>query len=188
MPPSGRNGMSLVMATSQLEHVFSLNLRSYFGVAPFPVATNSCQEAEVAEGAHPVVLFTPGYTATSSDYTFLMEDLASRGYVVGAIDHTYEATAVEFPGGRIVRSRVGSHLGGTLLRDCNSLEFALDVRRKDLTFALEELARLNSQRGSPFAGKLDLAAIALAGPADPRSGDARIKRIGGNRHSQEEPA
>jgi len=133
------------------------------GVAPFPVATNSCQEAEVAEGVHPVVLFTPGYTATSSDYTFLMEDLASRGYVVGVIDHTYEATAVEFPGGRIVRSRVGSHLGGTLLRDRNSLEFALDVRQKDLTFALEELARLNSQRGSPFAGKLDLAAIALAG-------------------------
>ena len=67
-----------------------------------------------------MVLFTPGYTATSSDYTFLMEDLASRGYVVGAIDHTYEATAVEFPGGGIVRSRVGSILAGrccaTLIR------------------------------------------------------------------------
>lgn len=133
------------------------------GVPAFPVATNSCQEAEVAAGPHPLILFTPGYTGTSSDYSFLTEDLASRGYVVAVIDHTYEATAVEFLGGRIVRSRVGSHLGQTLLRDRHSLEFALDARKKDLTFVLAELARLNSQRGSPFAGKLDLAKIALAG-------------------------
>ena len=133
------------------------------GVPAFPVATNSCQEAEVAAGPHPLVLFTPGYTGTSSDYSFLTEDLASRGYVVAVIDHTYEATAVEFPGERIVRSRVGSHLGDTLLRDRHSLNFALDARNKDLTFVLAELARLNSQRGSLFAGKLDLAKIALAG-------------------------
>jgi hypothetical protein len=29
MPPSGRNGMSLVMAATQLEHVFPLHLRFY---------------------------------------------------------------------------------------------------------------------------------------------------------------
>ena len=133
------------------------------GVPAFPVATNSCQEAEIAAGPHPLVLFTPGYTGTSSDYSFLTEDLASRGYVVAVIDHTYEATAVEFPGRQILRSRVGSHLGQTLVRDRHSVEFALDARTKDLTFVLAELARLNSQRGSPFAGKLDLAKIALAG-------------------------
>ncbi len=65
---------------------------------PLPaVTTNSCLNATVADGAHPVVVFTPGYTGTFTDYTFLFEDLASRGYVVASIDHTYEATAVEFP-------------------------------------------------------------------------------------------
>ena len=86
------------------------------GVPTFPVATNSCQDAAVAEGVHPVVLFTPGLTATFTDYTFLMEDLASRGYIVVAVNHTYEATAVEFTDGRLARSVVGSHLGGTVPR------------------------------------------------------------------------
>lgn len=53
------------------------------------VTTNSCQDAPVASGAHPVVVFTPGYTATFTDYTFLLEDLASRGYVIASVDHTY---------------------------------------------------------------------------------------------------
>ena len=133
------------------------------GVSAFAIATNSCRDAEVAEGAHPVVLFTPGLTGTSSDYTFLTEELASRGYIVAAVDHTFEATAVELPGGRIVHSRVGSHLGGPLPRDRHSLESAVDTRTKDLKFVLDQLAHLNSSGGSPFAGKLNLARIAIAG-------------------------
>ena len=45
-----------------------------------------------------------------TDYTFIAEDLASRGYVVAAVDHPCEATAVEFPDGRVVKSAFGSHL------------------------------------------------------------------------------
>jgi len=41
------------------------------------------------------VIFTHGYIGTFTDYAFLFEDLASRGYVVASIDHTYEATALE---------------------------------------------------------------------------------------------
>ena len=133
------------------------------GVAPFPVTTNSCLGAPLAEGAHPVVLLTPGYTGTSSDYTFLTEELASRGYVVMAVNHTYEATAVEFPDGRLVKSHVGSHLGGPLPRDHGSLASALEAREKDLKFVLGEIALLNSRRGSPFEGRLDLTKVAVAG-------------------------
>jgi dienelactone hydrolase len=133
------------------------------GVAAFPVSTNSCLNAAVAEGVHPIVVFTPGFTGTSSDYTFLMEDLASRGYIAVAVDHTYEATAVEFPAGRLVRSVVGSHLGGTLPRDPNRASFALDVRLKDITFVLGEIALLNNRHDGPFAGRFDLSKIVIAG-------------------------
>jgi len=48
---------------------------SYFSQlmgVPLPeVKTNSCEDAIVASGAHPVVVFTPGYTGTFTDYTFL---------------------------------------------------------------------------------------------------------------------
>ena len=133
------------------------------GVAAFPVSTNSCLNAVVAEGVHPVVVFSPGFTGTSSDYTFLMEDLASRGYIAVAVDHTYEATAVEFPGGRLVRSVVGSHLGGSMPQDTASLSLALDVRLKDLKFVLGQIALMNSRHDSPLAGRFDLSKIVVAG-------------------------
>src|SRR5262249_10051558 len=56
---------------------------------PLPaVTTNSCLDAPVSDGAHPVVVFSHGYTGTFTDYTFIFEDLASRGYVVASVDHT----------------------------------------------------------------------------------------------------
>jgi dienelactone hydrolase len=123
---------------------------------PLPaVKTNSCANASVAEGRHPVVVFTHGYTGMFTDSTFVCEDLASRGYVVVSVAHTYETTAVEFPDGRLVKSVFGSYLSGNTLRvDDESLEFARTVRLADLSFVLDELHRLNSSR-SPFAGKLD---------------------------------
>jgi dienelactone hydrolase len=133
------------------------------GVPTFPVATNSCQDAVVAEGVHPVVVFTPGLTATFTDYTFLMEDLASRGYIVVAVNHTYEATAVEFSDGRRARSVVGSHLGGTVPRSPREARFAVDARLKDLKFVLDQIARLNVVRKGPFTGRLDLSKIVVAG-------------------------
>lgn len=133
------------------------------GVAPFAVKTNSCWNAPVAEGVHAVVVFTPGYTATATDYTFLLEDLASRGYVVAAINHTYEATAVDLGHGRLARSMVGSHLGGPVLRNRWPLSSAVSVRLLDLKFVVTQIENLNARGGSPFAGKLDLARIAVVG-------------------------
>lgn len=129
---------------------------------PLPaVITNSCQDATVAEGAHPVVVFTHGYTGTFTDYTFLFEDLASRGYVVASVDHTYEASAVEFPDGRFVHSGFGSHLGPKLLEDEASLGFALSVRLDDLKFVANELLHLNGT--GPFSNRLDVSRMAIAG-------------------------
>jgi len=133
------------------------------GVLPFPVTTNSCRNAPIADGVHPVVLFTPGYTATATDYTFLLEDLASRGYVVASINHTYEATAAELANGQIARSVVGSHLGGPVRRKDWSISSALGVRLLDLKAVLNEIERLNARHDNPFAGKLDLAKIVIAG-------------------------
>jgi dienelactone hydrolase len=132
--------------------------------APLPeVTTNSCWEAPVSTGAHPVVVFTPGYTGTSTDYTFLFEDLASRGYTVVSLDHTYEATAVAFPDGRFAESLLGSHLGGTSHNDDRSMALAMSVRLDDLKFVLDQLSRLNTTPGNPLAGTLDMSRVGVAG-------------------------
>jgi len=127
------------------------------------VKTNSCQDATVATGKHPVVVFTHGYTGMFTDYTFLFEDLASRGYVVASVNHTYEATAVQFPDGRLAKSLVGNHFGHTLQLDDKATWFAVAVRVSDLKFVMDELQRMNSSRSGPFTDKLDLSDVALAG-------------------------
>jgi len=131
---------------------------------PLPeVTTNSCQDAPVTSGAHPVVLFTPGYTATFTDYTFLLEDLASRGYVVASVDHTYEATVVEFPDGRMIQSAVGSHFNDSWQLDEQTLSQVLATRQADLEFVVNQLEQMNTIPGAPFNGKLDTSRIGLMG-------------------------
>jgi dienelactone hydrolase len=133
------------------------------GVALPHVTTNGCWNASMKDGAHPVVVFTHGYTGTFTDYTFLFEDLASRGYVVASVDHTFEATAVEFPDGRLVESVFGSHLAGTARADENSMDFAVSVRLSDLQFVVNALELLNAGSNSQLSGKLDMSRLALAG-------------------------
>lgn len=68
------------------------------------IDTHAVRDAAVnTDVAHwPVVLFSPGYGATRSFYTSLLTDLASRGVIVLAIDHPYEAAVTELDDGRIV--------------------------------------------------------------------------------------
>jgi dienelactone hydrolase len=137
---------------------------SQFVGVPLPeVTTNSCLDAAITAGVHPIIVFTPGYTGTFTDYTFLFEDLASRGYVVASVNHTYEATVVEFPDGRFVKSLFGSHLGTRLRTDEDAYTSAVTARLSDLKFVLRELDRLNATAKGPFVGKLDMSRVALAG-------------------------
>ncbi|WP_030920555.1 alpha/beta hydrolase family protein [Streptosporangium amethystogenes] len=63
--------------------------------------TNAIKDAEPAGRNLPLVVLSPGFTNPMITLTSLAEDLASRGYVVAGIDHTYESYATTFPGGRI---------------------------------------------------------------------------------------
>jgi dienelactone hydrolase len=131
---------------------------------PLPrVTTNSCWDLPMTAGSHPLVIFTPGYTGTFTDYTFLFEDLASRGYVVASVDHTYEATAVEFPDGRLALSVLGSHLGTAARSDEAAMVFAVSVRLRDLGFMMDQLDLMNRGADTRLAGKLDMTRVALAG-------------------------
>jgi dienelactone hydrolase len=110
--------------------------------------------ARVASGRYPVVLFSPGFGTTRAMYTALLEDLASHGFVVLAIDHPYDAAIVEFPGGRLVPQRLDDDTPAARYRD-------LRIRIADVRFVLDRLPRLNA-RGR-LAGRLDLRRIGMFG-------------------------
>jgi predicted dienelactone hydrolase len=68
------------------------------------VKTHSHPGAPVASAPDrfPVLVFSHGYTGFSAQNTPQMEELASRGYVVFSLSHTFDAGATVFPDGRVV--------------------------------------------------------------------------------------
>ncbi|MER7760697.1 hydrolase [Streptomyces sp. NPDC097619] len=70
------------------------------------IRTHARTGAPVARraGRLPVVLFSSGDGGSRALGTTLVEDLASHGHLVVALDSTYETEQVEFPGGRIERA------------------------------------------------------------------------------------
>ena len=101
-------------------------------------------------GGWPVVLFSPGFGVERELYAGLVEDLASHGYVVVAIDHPHDAGIVEFPDGHVVVPSSQMDIAA-----------ALSVRVADTRFVLTELARLG--RAGFFAGRLDLGHVGMFG-------------------------
>jgi predicted dienelactone hydrolase len=121
------------------------------------VETNSTTGAAIAEGPArwPVVLFSPGYGAPRSFYTSLITGLVSRGIVVLAIDHPYEAGVAELANGQVV---------GTVVRrlpnDPNLIGYMTRqqaIRVADIRFALDRLP------GTELARVLDLSGVMAAG-------------------------
>ncbi|MFI7705562.1 alpha/beta hydrolase family protein [Nonomuraea sp. NPDC049480] len=96
--------------------------------------TNSIKDAEPTERKLPLVVLSPGFTKPMSTLTSLAEDLASRGYVVAGIDHTYESYATTLPGGRVAEclacdSNSDPGFGAGLVQ----------VRAADVSFVLDQL-------------------------------------------------
>jgi dienelactone hydrolase len=89
----------------------------------------------------PVVVFSPGFNTPREHNTAQIEDLASRGYIVVSVDHTFEAP-VEFPGGRVVE-RTPEISSDDPVVFADVLRRAIDARVADTRFVLDELAELD---------------------------------------------
>jgi uncharacterized protein len=55
-----------------------------------------------ADEPFPLLVYSPGFGMTYQESTSTLEDMASRGYIVAAINHPYFSRATEFPDGRVV--------------------------------------------------------------------------------------
>lgn len=53
-----------------------------------------------AEGSFPVLIFSHGYGSKATGYYALLNEIASQGYVIINMNHTYESLGVTFPDGR----------------------------------------------------------------------------------------
>jgi predicted dienelactone hydrolase len=165
---------------------------SHYGDVP----THSHRDAPVvaAPQKFPVLVFSHGYgIGRPQTYTALMEELASHGYFVASIAHTYETPAVVFEDGRVVPfdpiavsailqredddgDRVFEDFSNSqdpeerdqIMREYLATQEAaarsMSVWDADTRTVVDELERVVSgERETPFAGRLDLERLGIVG-------------------------
>lgn len=139
---------------------------AYDAIKSRRVATHSIGQAPFASSLRvaPVLLFSPGGGMIRELYTSQMEELASHGYIVAAVTHSYDGFLSIFPDGTSLKyderrwPRIPSVEGEANL---NQLEW----HTADVLAVLDHLRSLNgvSSRQSPLAGHMDLSRIGVFG-------------------------
>ncbi|GER89506.1 alpha/beta hydrolase [Dictyobacter vulcani] len=126
--------------------------------------THSVDRAPLATGAarYPVLIFEPGMGKMPTQYTTLLEDLASHGYIIFAITPTYSSNIVVFPDGRQAPSTPAGSVeaAANLQAAGNQL---IPVWAQDITFVMDQLTRLNTLPGDIFSQHLDLTRLGVFG-------------------------
>jgi Platelet-activating factor acetylhydrolase, isoform II len=130
-----------------------------------------------AQPSYPVLLFSHGLGVPTIFYSAVLEDIASRGYVVAAIWHTFSCSFTVFPDGRVTLvNKAGTNTEQIVEneKDLWPLRERLGgIWLADVLFILNQLTRLNEsdQRlarrlnltntgifGHSFGGKVGIAA------------------------------
>jgi dienelactone hydrolase len=125
------------------------------------VRTNAVVDARPAGRRHRLIVLSPGFTNSRATLSSLAEDLASHGYVVAVIDHTYENRATTFPDGRV------TGCAACAVDDLPGFwEELVQSRAADVSFVLDELTGRHPKRriGKWRAARLiDASRIAMGG-------------------------
>ncbi|MET7357161.1 hydrolase [Streptomyces sp. NPDC005562] len=101
--------------------------------------------ADTRHGRHPVLVYAAGAGDPRTWGTALVEELASRGYVVVTVDHTYESPGVQFPDGSVkdagplMKAFEEARKNSTVPR---LLRRTVDTRVADSRFVLDRLGSL----------------------------------------------
>jgi pimeloyl-ACP methyl ester carboxylesterase len=138
---------------------------SYMNVVP----THSRQDAPVLQDGAPwhVLLFNPAWDSRRGQSTALVEELASHGYVVAAIDHPGRTGPISLPDGRLIPVVPDPDLDDEAHSSVAGIEASLqhevDKEAADDSFVLDQLALQNDNPSSPLHGKLDTQHAAALG-------------------------
>lgn len=128
----------------------------------FTATTHSRLGAAPAPGRHRVIFYHHGLCASRTDNTSVNEQLASMGFVVVALGGTHESPAVEFPGGRVVKTSDPKFClaGGDPFSKANQaiLNRLLAVRVADTRWVLDRLPSI-----APAGLSMDTAKVGMYG-------------------------
>ena len=86
--------------------------------------------------SYPVVVFSHGAGSLPDLYSTYLAELASHGYIVVGINHTYISGGTTFPDGRVIVHKIGEM----------SLEKIIGIMVADVRFVLDMLEKLQKEK------------------------------------------
>jgi predicted dienelactone hydrolase len=132
------------------------------------VQTHAYQDVPVSnvQPSYPVLIFSHGHVGFIEQNLTQMEELASHGYIVFSIGHTYHAITTVFPDGHVVPA--DSVLANNFLKGISPTQdiYAEHLRiwTDDTLFLINELEGIQAgERESLFVGKLDMTRLGIFG-------------------------
>ena len=147
------------------------------------VRTHAIDDAPFAQTLRrcPLVIFSHGMGTVSRIYTAQFEDLASHGYLVAALTHTYDAALTLLPDGRniVIDMAARPTQGSGEEKQITYENQRIDWWASDIRFALDELSRIDRDKSGrdAFAGHVDLNRVAAFGHSDGGEAAARACQL-----------
>lgn len=132
------------------------------------VTSNAYADAAVssAQEKYPVILLSHGWSSSRLLHTNMAEALASNGYIVIGIEHTYGSIATAFTSGDVAyfseKTLPSIEYSPDFLKNGNQL---IKTFAGDISYVLESLDDINQGTTGPalLKGKLDLDKIGIVG-------------------------
>lgn len=143
-----------------------IRMPSYFLNHLALVQIPAYKDAEVAQsdGGYPIILFSHGWNGFNAQNTGQALELASQGYVVIGIQHTYGAVTTVFSDGTIAPNNPKA-----LPEDADDPNYEVVARKLvgqwagDMSFVLDQFQSLNKDSSSIFFNKLDMNRVGVYG-------------------------
>ncbi|HET9778445.1 MAG TPA: hypothetical protein VFP81_04075 [Propionibacteriaceae bacterium] len=142
----------------------------FLGIAVTGLRSHAVPGAPLAadSDAYPVLLLSPsGFPPLM--LSAIAEELASRGFVVVGVNHTYETTVTAFADGRVVPinpAATGGALGpqaGSYAEIFRQRASVCEYKAADLASVADKLENLNTDPTERFSGRLDLGRLGALG-------------------------
>jgi len=152
--------------------IFAPAIATYIHMPPFfldhlkLVKMPAYKESDIAptDDGYPVILFSHGWNGFNAQNTGQALQLASHGYVVVGVQHTYGAVITVFNDGTIARNNPSA-----LPREAPDAEYEAAARKLvhqwtgDLGYATDFLEEQNNNPESPLYRSLDLSRLGVYG-------------------------
>ena len=142
----------------ELPHFFL----DHLSLAKAPAYINS--PLPTTEETYPIILFSHGWSGFAAQNSEQMIELASHGYVVVSMQHTYGAVVTVFPDGEIAYNNPDAlHEDAPEPDYTEAARLLVDQWAGDMSFALNFMAAQNTDAASLFHNALDLSRVGVFG-------------------------